>query len=397
MAVHDTVMKSLRAVGSSKEALFYAKLFQNQQAERFALITIDPRCLYNPLLEALTSDLKILADLELTPVLLVGDVETDAPQVNYQSQKLCKALDAANIANSRLNCASYEVMASVRKLAKAGRFVVLEMMRPLGRAPKTNIGLEQVLTQLKPAKMIFLRPSGGFRKNGNRVPVVNIDQLEHDIDPNTLESTHIQFLEQVRTLAAVVDGYCRTDTASIKGSDLDMGCTFVLASPLNLLPELFTVQGAGTMLRRGARLEAYKSYKGVDLDKLSTSMENAFSNPVKPEFFTRPVSFLCVEENYRGGAIVNKVAGQAYLSKFWVTREAQGEGIASDIWKQLMAKYPSLFWRSKRDNPFNAWYLKSCDGMQIDGPWRVFWTGLEITQIETAIQAAIAAPVDFIT
>ena len=64
MAVRDTVMKSLRAISSSKEADYYTKVFQRQEPEKFAIIVIDPRCLKNPLFEVLISDLKILSDLD---------------------------------------------------------------------------------------------------------------------------------------------------------------------------------------------------------------------------------------------------------------------------------------------------------------------------------------------
>ena len=37
MAIRDTVLRSLSAVGATKEAKYYAELFAAQQAERFAL------------------------------------------------------------------------------------------------------------------------------------------------------------------------------------------------------------------------------------------------------------------------------------------------------------------------------------------------------------------------
>ena len=46
-------------------------------------------------------------------------------------------------------------------------------------------------------------------------------------------------------------------------------------------------------------------------------------------------------------------------------------------------------------NPFNAWYMRKCDGMQRAGDWRVFWKGLDVAQIGDAISAAASAPDDF--
>ena len=76
-AIRDSVLRSLSAVGAIDEAHFYAELFSSQDAERFALIVLDPRCLKNPLLEALISNLRILFDLGLSPILLVGALDHD--------------------------------------------------------------------------------------------------------------------------------------------------------------------------------------------------------------------------------------------------------------------------------------------------------------------------------
>jgi acetylglutamate kinase len=56
---------------------------------------------------------------------------------------------------------------------------------------------------------------------------------------------------------------------------------------------------------------------------------------------------------------------------------------------------PAFFWRSQKNNPFNDWYIKVCDGMQISGTWRVFWKGLNAPELPSAILAAASAPVDF--
>ena len=70
--IRGTVLNSLSAIGATKEAKFYADLFAAQDAEKFALIVIDPRCLKNPLLEAFISNLKILQKNRKLQRILVG-------------------------------------------------------------------------------------------------------------------------------------------------------------------------------------------------------------------------------------------------------------------------------------------------------------------------------------
>ena len=56
---------------------------------------------------------------------------------------------------------------------------------------------------------------------------------------------------------------------------------------------------------------------------------------------------------------------------------------------------PEFFWRSRRENPFNDWYMRQCDGMQISGNWRVFWKGMKADDIPQALELAVSAPDDF--
>lgn len=379
MAVRDTVMKSLRAIGSSKEAAFYAQVFQQQEPERFALIVVDPRCLKNPLLEALISDLKILSDLDLTPVLLIGALDMDQTNVRFHAQRLCRALDGAGIRNNKLNCASYEFISGVRKITRTGCFAVLEMTETGPHVAHGSMDLRKLVGALQPFKVIFLQPSGGFRIDGNRVPVINIDQIDTFISHGDLSEGQTRFVSAVTDLA----------------QDSSHQCTYVIASPLNLLSELFTVKGAGTMLRRGAKVIHHTHYNGVDIEGVQTSLEEAFGQILVRSYWTRPVSHVFLEENMRGGAIFTDLAGLPYLSKFWVSNEARGEGIANDIWQEVTENIPEFFWRSKKLNPFNHWYMKVCDGMQVSGAWRVFWSGLSAPEIPSAILAASSAPVDF--
>ncbi len=369
-----TVMRSLIAIGPEQEAGFYIDIFQNLAPEKFALIVIDPRCLEKPLLDALISDLKVLSNLDLTPVLLVGALHADKTSVRFQGERLYKELDRAKIKTARLDCASYQLVPDVRRKAKSGYIVVLEMTDA-----QRGLDLKGLADRLEPVKMVFLQPSGGFRINGKRVVAINVDQAGAMPSAEQLSGGQQKF---IKIVAGLMGGNARS-------------CTYVIVSPLNLLSELFTVRGAGTMLRRGAKISCMTSYGDVNMRKLATSIETAFGRKLCADYLARPVAHICLEENYRGGAIMTELAGLPYLSKFWVAQEAQGEGIASDIWRAVLEQTPVFFWRSQNENPFNTWYMKMCEGMQLSGDWRVFWIGLEAPEIPGAVLAAANALQDF--
>jgi len=267
--IRNTVIQSLSAVGATQEAQFYAELFASQDPERFALIVLDPRCLKNPLLESLVSNLRILADLKLTPVLLVGALDSDTTSIKFQTQRLTKAIEAVGVRATRLNTASYGLIDEVRKRCHTQYIPVLE----ISDRPK-SLNLEKIASALSPAKTIFLQPSGGLSRNGKRVPVISFDEIETLADSMTITPGQKLFLENAQAL---------------------------------------------------------------------------------------------------------------------------GEGIARDIWADAMKDVPDFFWRSRMGNPFNDWYMRACEGMQVSGDWRVFWKGLNAPEVPGAIIAAASAPDDFNT
>jgi acetylglutamate kinase len=370
----EAVLRSLVAIGSARETAFYTALFQEHSPEKFALIVLDPRCLKNPLLEALLSTMKILSDIGLTPILVIGALDDDPTSTRFQTQRLCRELEAIGIINSKLNCASYQLIDSVQRLAHGGRIVVLEMTES-----RQGLDVAGLIGELEPAKVIFLQPSGAIRVDGKRLDVVDIDDMERTLPMDALSKGQGKFLDMVQKLAV----------------HTDYRCTYVMASPLNLLGELFTVKGTGTMLRRGAKITSCADYSCRSMEPLRASIENAFSRSLKESFFERPITYLAYEANYRAGAILSPVDDLQYLSKFWVTKEARGEGLARDVWRSLLAQHKTFFWRSRNNNHFNTWYMKICDGMQISGEWRVFWKGLSPLQIPNAVTIAANFPDDF--
>ncbi len=375
-SVRETVLRSLLAIGSRREAQFYARVFQKQEPEGFGLLVVDRRCLHKPLMESLLSNLKILSDLGLTPILLIGALQEDKTSVRAQSQRLCRALDGAKIRYGLLNCATYKLIPEIGRTLQASRMAVLEATGLPG-----SIGLETLCNHLRPKKVLFLQPSGCLRNETKRISVLDIDRT--DIWPRSQALS----TGQRRSLQLA--------TSLLSSARYDMNC--IIVSPLNLLAELFTVEGAGTLLRKGAEVICHYDYNEINRDRLRSSIEDAFERTLAEDFLFRHISGLCLEAHYRGGAVVTELAGLPYLSKFWVSREAQGEGIARDIWQVLVKRYPSLFWRSRNTNPFNNWYMKMCEGMQMSGEWRVFWIGLEAPEIPGAVIAAANAPQDFET
>lgn len=378
MSVRETVLQSLSAVGAQHEAKFYADLFARQDAETFAMLVLDPRCLKDPLLEALIAALRILSNLELSPTLVVGAMEDARTSVSFQAQRLSRDLDKSGVRATRLNTASYGLIKEVRKTSRAGKMAILEMTDRRGK-----MNLAGLVKALQPNKIIFLQPSGGLNQNGVRRANLTVAELPDFMETENFSVGQIRFLDCVMELER---------TAKARRS-------YVIASPLNLLGELFTTRGSGTLIRRSVDLNTGQTFKSFSKPKLTRALETAFDKRLRESFYDTPLQKGFVEKDYKGGALFKKQAGLPYLSKFFVLKEARGDGIARDIWEAACAEVPSFLWRSRMSNPFNAWYMRNCDGMQrinhVTGDWRIFWKGLEAKDISDAIGAAASAPDDF--
>ncbi len=372
--IRNTVLSSLSAIGANHEAKFYADIFAAQESERFALIVIDPRCLKNPLLESLIGNLRILSNLGLTPVLLVGALSQDPTSVRFQSQRLARDMEQSNIGVVKLDTATYGLIPDIRKVTRAGKLVVLEMMNR-----SRSMDLARLADELKSNKIVFLQPSGGLTQNGARLESLTMDEIPNILETGRLSQGQTRFLQSVMTL----------------DKHTDIQRAYVIASPLNLLTELFTTKGSGTLIRRKILLQTGRRFTAFKQSDLKFSIETAFGKAIKPDFFKTNLHRGFVEIDYRGGALFTKLAGLPYLSKFWVSKMARGEGIARDIWENMCEDVTAFFWRSRVENQFNDWYMRACDGMQRQDEWRVFWKGLDAAEIPSAITAAASAPDDF--
>jgi acetylglutamate synthase len=164
-----------------------------------------------------------------------------------------------------------------------------------------------------------------------------------------------------------------------------------------LLKELFTVKGAGTLIKRGSSIERHTSYATLDVARLRQLLETSFGKELAPGFFDLPPLAVYVEGSYRGAAIVHDAYPAPYLSKFAVQPEAQGEGLGRDIWEVLVRHHAELYWRSRSDNPITSWYVSVCDGMVRRGAWQVYFRGLPVELIPEAVAQAEKRGADFAT
>ncbi|MGN6728312.1 MAG: acetylglutamate kinase, partial [Rhodanobacteraceae bacterium] len=151
-----------------------------------------------------------------------------------------------------------------------------------------------------------------------------------------------------------------------------------ITRPAELAKELFTHKGSGTLVRRGEKVRRCTRWSQLDLPRLRALIESSFGRKLVPDYFDRTrLHRAYVSENYRAALILTREGGCAYLDKFAVAEDAQGEGLGRAAWQVMRAENPALFWRSRHGNGINEFYAAEADGCIKQPRWNVFWYGLE--------------------
>jgi acetylglutamate kinase len=374
----EVVLRFLESVGSRREADFYLALFRAGEPERFAAISVDAN-VARQAAEAVTLDLRFLAALGLYPVVVLGVFEST--EAMDQALRLARRLERAGV---RALLLSAEEPDAIERAAAATRAQTIPVVAyPVGAEARFDM-LGAMVAALRTRKLIFLHRPGGLRQQGELVPLVNL-------------TTDCAALMQSRELSRKERSLVEESRRLVERATHRL--SIAVTSPLNLFPELFTIKGAGTLLRRGAIVDR-RPFTDVDQEKLRALLTRSFGRPPVDEFFSRPIARAYVagaEDNgYRGAALVVETELGAYMSKFAVDAEAQGEGVGRDLWQALAADYARIFWRARARNPIDAWYVKLCDGLMRFPEWHVYWKGLPAQDVPAAVQWALAQPIDLL-
>jgi bifunctional N-acetylglutamate synthase/kinase len=380
----EIVQRFLESVGAKADIDLYLKLFRSHRKESFAILAPNAEIVKGAL-DPVHFDLRILAGLGLLPVVLLGlfepkDADAQATRV---SEWLLEDAVPCEVIRGDLEMSTPSVE-GIRAVINRGAIPLVSVEAAAALTIDARFRLLATLaTTLETRKVVFLSRRPGLVVGTGKPPsVVN---LETDTDwllaPGALSRGQALLLRQIKRLLGEVP-------ASLTG--------VTVVNPLQFLRELFTVSGAGTLIRRGSRIDVREGLEAVDPERLRALFTSAFGRSVRDDFFTRPIARAFIEESYRGAALVTETPVAPYLTKFAVERQAQGEGLGGEIWSLVTRDYPAFFWRSRPENPITAWYAKQCDGLVRFPKWHVFWRGLSVDTIAPAVQHALAAEPDFV-
>lgn len=412
--VRSTIVRLLSAMGSAKEVQQYLKRFSQLDAERFAVVKVGGAVLRDELTE-LASSLTFLQRVGLTPIVLHGagpQLDEELTRAGIEKrvinglrvtppealgivrrvfhQQNLKLVDALHTMDTRATsvvsgvfAASYldreqcglvgkverVELASIEASLRAGSIPIIASLGETEEGQILNVNADfaanELVRVLQPYKIVFLTGTGGLLDDkGKLIDSINLStEYAHLMAQPWVSGGMRLKLEQI---ADLLRGLPPTSSVSI-------------TRPAELAKELFTHKGSGTLVRRGERVLRFESWEGVDRERLRALVDSSFTpRKLVDDYFerTRPHR-VYVSENYRAAMILTLEDGFAYLDKFAVLDDAQGEGLGRAVWQVMRAEHPRLFWRSRYGNPVNAFYYEEAEGCLKQEKFRVFWYGLD--------------------
>jgi hypothetical protein len=339
MLLNKTIRLFLDSIGRREEYEFYLNKFQAAGTDCFALLVPDLESLEQGA-EALAFDLHFLLKLGLKPAVVLSGPEAETQWNLLKDNPLFERTVFPKLGRRKTSVPVF-VEENVQTLES-----LLQKVPVIGK------------------RVHFIRAAGGLSTE-----YYYIQKPSAELQPED---------------RALVDVAAALLTAR-------PGTHISVTSPINLLEEIFTVKGAGTVFRRGSTILSKKA----DSKKLLALLEESFKRKPKKGVLA-DVTQTYFEENYRGAALLEQQPEGLYLSKFAVGSEARGEGLAQELWDEVCKNHPAFFWRSRKGNPVNQWYDRYADGRHTTGDWVIFWRGMDAAAIPGLIAFCIFRPADFV-
>lgn len=426
--IRQTIVQLLSNMSDGKEIRSYLQRFSSVDQARFAVIKIGGAILQDQL-EKTAAALAFLHTVGLTPIVLHGggpQLDVRLKQANIETPKidglrvtneaaldvardvfigenikLVEAVRAQGVAAHSVSAGVLEAkyldkekyglvgvptkvrLGLIQSIAQSGAIPILTCLGVAPGGQLLNINGDNatsaLIEALQPMKIVFLSGTGGMLKpDGSLLSSINLASDYEGLIKS--DWVHSGMALKLKVIKGLLDAAPLSSSVSI-------------TSPSGLVRELFTHGGSGTLVRRGERLEKITDKSKLDEKKLTKLIEQAFARKLESDWYgDLQLEAAFLSESYRAGAIVTRVDNQfTYLDKFAVIEEARGEGLARVVWRAMIADYPSLFWRSRTANGFNAFYNDNADGSLKTGPWTIYWKGDESFARLEKITGKIAA------
>ncbi|KAF2404236.1 protein arg-6, mitochondrial precursor [Trichodelitschia bisporula] len=246
-----------------------------------------------------------------------------------------------------------------------------------GQALNVNadVAAGEIARAIEPLKIVYLSEKGGLFHGvtNKKISAINLDEEYEDLlkEPWVRFGTRLK----IKEMKALLD-------------DLPKSSSVAIIHPDNLQRELFTDTGAGTLIRRGTKLNtATKLEEFADLEKLKQVLvrerETVDAGSVVDRYLEglsqRPFKAY-FDDSLEALGIVLPPSGDtsiAQLATFTVTKSGWLTNIGDNVFQNLKKDWPKLMWTVNQNDENLTWFFDRADGSVSKGGEVLFWYGIE--------------------
>lgn len=248
---------------------------------------------------------------------------------------------------------------STERSIKAGYIPIMTSLAESGDGRLLNVNADVAAAELsraiEPLKVVYLSEKGGlFDGNGGKISQINLDE-EFDYlmsQPWCRYGTRLK-IKEIKELL---------DT-------LPQSSSVAIIQPSDLLKELFTNSGAGTLIRRGDKIQKVTSLSGFqDLDKIKEALKGNYTALEVDRF----IGFLAAnpftayyDDSMSCLAIVLPPSADrpmATLAALNITKSGWLSNVAENVFLAIKKENPSLYWTVSKADENLTWFFEKSNG-----------------------------------
>ncbi|KAK4634910.1 hypothetical protein CLAFUW4_00682 [Fulvia fulva] len=424
-SARSAVINVLNNIASKREVQQYLAQFTSVSSQQFAVIKVGGAILTD-YIDVLCASLRNLNQMGLYPVIIHGA----GPQLNkmleeagieprynegiritdgktlgvarklflQENLKLVEALESwgvrARPITSGVLLADYkdkdvyefvgevnQVNAQSIKASIADGYIpVLTCMAENDEGQVLNVNADKAAAmlarELQPLKIVYLSEKGGIhdKETGKLIEAINLDEEYDDYMKKSwvIHGTR----SKIRDIKTLLD-------------DLPRSSSVAIIHPESLERELFTHPGAGTLIRRGTKLQQASSLREFEnIEQLKQTLlrdrEGLDAANVVDRYLeileSRPFKAY-YDENMEALAIVLPPEGSSdsmgHLATLTMTRNAWLSNVADNVFQNLIRDFPKLAWTVKQDDENLTWFSEKADGSIARRGEVLFWYGID--------------------
>ncbi|KAL8960790.1 MAG: hypothetical protein Q9193_002560 [Seirophora villosa] len=428
VSTRSTVVQLLRQIGSKREVQQYLSHFSSVSSQQFAVIKVGGAIITEQL-EILCAALAFLNHVGLFPVVVHGagpqlNKMLESAGVEPQFEDGIRITDGKTLALARslfmeenlklvdelenmgvrarpissgiftadyLDKEKYNLVGKIRKVDKgpieaairAGCLPILTSMAETTEGQVLNVNADiaagELARALQPLKIIYLSEKGGLYNGAKeKISAINLDEQYDDLmDQSNPENWWVRHgtrlkIKEMKDLL----------------SDLPRSSSVAIIHPKDLQKELFTDTGAGTLIRRGNKLqvntklsqfpdmEAFKNVLVRDREALDAKATvdryvQALGEREFRAYFDEPMEAMAIVLPPQNGL------STAQLATFTITKAGWLSNVADNVMAAIKKDFKKIVWTVKTDDENLTWFFGQADGSQSRGGETMFWIGVD--------------------